>query len=61
MTLEQAQAACAKTGGFLVVVYAQEVSMAGVGPQVATPGNCVPAGKFDPAAAPPQPAPLPTP
>lgn len=46
-TLEEAQAACAKQGGFLVVFYSQKVTTAGLGPQIATPGNCVSAGKFD--------------
>ena len=46
-TLEEAQAACAKEGGFLVVFYSQKVTMAGLGPPIATPGNCMSAGKFD--------------
>ena len=51
LTLEEAQAACTKQGGFLVVFYSQKVTMAGLGPQIATPGNCVSAGKFDKAPA----------
>jgi len=46
MTLEEAQAACTKQGGFLVVFYSQKVTAAGLGPQIASPGNCVSAGKF---------------
>ena len=57
ITLEQAQAACAKKGGLLVVVYTQEVTLVGVGPEVATPGNCVSPSKFDPATPPPAPTP----
>jgi hypothetical protein len=47
LTLEEAQAACTKQGGFLVVFYSQKITTAGLGPQIATPGNCVSAGKFD--------------
>ena len=63
MTLEEAQAACTKQGGFLVVFYSRKVTAAGLGPEIATPGNCMSAGKFDsaPAAsAPAAPPPVPT-
>jgi hypothetical protein len=55
-TLEEAQAACTKQGGFLMVFYSQKVTTAGLGPQIATPGNCVSADKFDKAPAAPAPA-----
>jgi hypothetical protein len=57
MTLAQAQAKCAKTGGFLAVIYTQEVSAAGLGPEVVSPGDCIAASKFDVAPAPLAPAP----
>jgi len=60
MTLEQARAACTKQGGFLVVLHTQKITMAGVGPEIDTPGDCVSPGKFDNAAKPP-PAPAPAP
>jgi hypothetical protein len=50
-TLEEAQAACTKQGGFLVVFYSRKITTAGVGPEIATPGNCVSADKFDKAPA----------
>jgi hypothetical protein len=52
-TLEQAQAQCEKTGGFLTVIYTQEITMAGLSPEVAKPGDCIPASKFEPGTAPP--------
>ena len=56
MTLEEARAACTKQGGFLVVLHTQKITMAGVGPEIDTPGDCVSPGKFDNAA---KPAPAP--
>ena len=53
MTLEEARAQCTKQGGFLVVFYTQKVTTAGVGPPVATPGNCVSPGNFKTAPATP--------
>ncbi len=54
MTLEEARVQCTKQGGFLVVFYTQKVTLAGVGPEVASPGNCVSASNFNTApAAPP--------
>jgi hypothetical protein len=57
MTLEEARAACTQQGGFLVVIYTQKITVAGVGPQVASPGNCVSSSSFNaafaPASAPP--------
>ena len=47
MTLEEARAACTQQGGFLVVIYTQKITMAGVGPQVASPGNCVSSKDFN--------------
>ena len=52
LTLEEAQAACTKQGGFLVVFYSRKLTTAGLGPEIATPGNCVSAGKFDKTPAP---------
>ena len=54
-TLEEAQALCTKQGGFLVVFYSQKVTASGIGPQIASPGNCISSSKFDiaPAASPP--------
>ena len=46
MTMEEARAQCTKQGGFLVVFYTQKVTTAGVGPPVATPGNCVSPSNF---------------
>jgi len=57
-TLEQAQAQCEKKGGLLVVIYTQQITLSGVGPEVATPGDCVSASKFDPNAPAPVPAPV---
>jgi hypothetical protein len=63
MTLEEARAACSQQGGFLVVIYTQKITVAGVGPQVASPGNCVSSSSFNTApatsasSAPPAPAP----
>jgi hypothetical protein len=54
-TLEEARALCTQQGGFLMVFYSQKVTPSGLGPQVATPGNCVASTKFDMA----QPAPAP--
>ncbi|HEY8254143.1 MAG TPA: C-type lectin domain-containing protein, partial [Rhizomicrobium sp.] len=56
MTLEEARAACTKQGGFLVVIHTMEVTMAGVGPETDSPGDCISPGKFGTAAAKPAPA-----
>ena len=55
LTLQEAQAQCTKQGGFLVIIYTQKLTMSGLGPETATPGDCVSASKFDitPAASPP--------
>jgi hypothetical protein len=53
MTLEEARAACTKQGGFLVVIHTMKVTMAGVGPETDSPGDCISSGKFDNAAKPP--------
>ncbi len=55
MTLEEAQAQCTKKGGLLAVIYTQEVSAAGLGPEVASPGDCISPRKFDAPGAPPAP------
>jgi hypothetical protein len=47
MTLEEARAACTKQGGFLVVLHTMKVTMAGVGPETDSPGDCISPGKFD--------------
>jgi hypothetical protein len=47
MTLEEARAACAKQGGFLTVIYTQKITRSGVGDEIANPGDCIPADKFD--------------
>jgi hypothetical protein len=48
MTLEQAQAACAKKGGFLVVIYQQKITTAGPEPEIAIPGDCLSPSQYDP-------------
>ena len=53
LTLEEAQAACMKKGGFLAVIYTQKITASGLEPEVATPGDCIAPSKFDVA----QPAP----
>jgi hypothetical protein len=59
MTLEEARAACTRQGGVLVVIHTQKITLAGVGDEVASPGNCVSPDKFhdnpaaNPAASPP--------
>ena len=58
LTLEQAQALCTKKGGFLVVIYSQKITMAGPGPETASPGDCISPSKFE-AANPPVAAPAP--
>ena len=59
MTLEEARAACTKQGGFLVVIHTMKVTLAGVGPEKDSPGDCVSRGKFGTPAAPAKPAPAP--
>jgi hypothetical protein len=54
LSLEEAQARCTQQGGLLVVIYTQKITASGPGEQVASPGDCVPTGKFD---VPPQPPP----
>ena len=59
MSVEEARALCTKQGGFLVVFYTQKLTVSGIGPEVATPGDCVSPSKFDIApAAPAAPASL---
>jgi hypothetical protein len=59
MTLEEAQALCTKKGGLLVVIYTQQVTASGAGPEIASPGNCVSPNKFDITAPPSDSAPAP--
>jgi hypothetical protein len=47
LTLEEARALCTQQGGFLMVFYSQKVTVSGLGPQIATPGECVAPTKFD--------------
>lgn len=46
LSLEEAQAACTKQGGFLVVIHTQKVTVAGVGEDIPSPGDCVSPSKF---------------
>jgi len=39
LTLEQ--------GGLLAVIYTQKITTSGVGPQIASPGDCISPSKFD--------------
>jgi len=62
-TLDEAQEQCMKKGGMLMIIYTQEISLSGLGPQVASPGDCILPSKFDPEpapgpAAPPPPKPV---
>lgn len=57
-SVEEARAACAKQGGFLVVFHTQKVTMSGLGPEVATPGDCLSPSKFEVAQPKPAPASL---
>jgi hypothetical protein len=67
MNLEEARALCTKQGGFLVVIYSQKLTASGLGPQIASPGDCISSSNFDiappaPASTPAaSPAPAPTP
>jgi len=61
MTLAEAQAACTKQGGLLMVVHEQKVTLAGVGPEVAKPGDCVSPTRFDKPGQATSAAPAPTP
>lgn len=47
LTLEQARGLCTKQGGFLVVIHSQKITMAGVGPEIDSPGDCISPSKFD--------------
>lgn len=46
MTVEEARALCTKQGGFLVVFYTQKLTASGIGPEVASPGDCLSPSKF---------------
>jgi hypothetical protein len=47
LTLEEAQALCTKQAGLLVVIYTQKLTASGIGPQIASPGDCISPSKFD--------------
>jgi hypothetical protein len=47
LILEQAQALCTKQGGLLVMIYSQKLTASGIGPQSASPGDCISPSKFD--------------
>lgn len=47
-TLDEAQERCMNKGGMLMIIYTQEISLSGLGPQVASPGDCVLPSNFDP-------------
>jgi hypothetical protein len=47
LTLDEAQEQCMKKGGMLMIVYTQEITLSGPGPQIASPGDCVSPSKFD--------------
>ena len=55
MTLEEAQALCTKQRGLLVVIYTQKINASGLGPETASPGDCVSPSKFDIATPAPKP------
>lgn len=57
-TLEEAQEQCMKKGGMLMMIYTQEITASGPGPQIVSPGNCVLASKFDAPTAPPDKTPV---
>lgn len=46
-TMEEAEAACARRGGLLTVIYSQEITAAGIGQRVAHPGACVSPKNFE--------------
>ena len=46
MTLEEAQADCAKKGGQLTIFYSQKITLSGVGPVIQTPGECITSDVF---------------
>src|SRR5689334_14928770 len=60
-TLEDLQEQCMKKGGMLMIIYTQEITMAGgPGEQIPSPGRCVMPENFDkdaPIDPPPKPAP----
>jgi hypothetical protein len=47
LTLDEAQAQCEKKGGLLTVIYVQEVSLSGAGPESAEAGKCMSSHAFD--------------
>ena len=56
-TLDDAQERCTKQGGMLMIIYTQELSLSGVGDQIASPGRCVMPENFDkPSTSSPEPA-----
>jgi len=47
LTLEEAQALCAKQGGLLTVIYTQQITASGIGEQIGSPGDCISPSKFE--------------
>lgn len=47
MTLEQAEAACARKGGLLTVIYTQSITASGIEEPVPSPGECNAPEDFD--------------
>jgi hypothetical protein len=45
--LGEAMAACEKKGGMLAIIYTQKVSLSGVEPEVASPGDCLMPKQFE--------------
>jgi hypothetical protein len=45
--LGEAMAACEKKGGMLAIIYTQKVSLSGVEPEVASPGDCMMPKQFE--------------
>lgn len=46
LTLEEAQALCAKKGGLLTIIYTQQITASGVGEPIGAPGECVSPKEF---------------
>lgn len=45
-TLEEAEARCTQRGGFLAVIYSQQITASGVGKPVGRAGECVLPSRF---------------
>ena len=46
MSLEEAERRCTQKGGYLAVIYSQQITVAGVGKQVGRAGSCVSPSMF---------------